>query len=80
VSVREVGDVRAKKRWSELSPAARTAVVVGGIAEVVLTAYCVRDLLRRPAHSVRGPKAMWIASFAVQPFGPLLFLAAGRRS
>jgi hypothetical protein len=69
-----------KKKWSELSPAARTAIVVGTAAEVALTAYCLRDLVRRPARGVRGPKPLWAATFVVQPFGPLLYLAAGRRS
>jgi hypothetical protein len=72
--------VRRQRKWSELSPAARTAIVVGGAVEVVLTAYCLRDLVRRPARSVRGPKPLWVATFVVQPFGPLLYLAAGRRS
>jgi hypothetical protein len=77
---REDGAVRRRRQWSELSPAARTAIVVAGAAEVVLTAVCLRDLARRPARDVRGPKPLWVASFAVQPFGPLLYLAAGRRA
>ncbi len=69
----------AKKRWSELSPGARTAIVVGGLAELVVTTHALRDLVRRPEALVRGRKALWFASFVVQPVGPLLYLGVGRR-
>jgi hypothetical protein len=68
-----------KKRWSELSPATRAAIVLGGAVEVVVTSYALRDLVRRPRAAVRGPKAVWITSFVVQPFGPLVYLGLGRR-
>jgi phospholipase D-like protein len=67
-----------KKRWSDLSPVEQRAVIAGAAAEIVLTAWALRDLKRRPAGSVRGPKALWVASFAVQPFGPLAYAAFGR--
>jgi hypothetical protein len=69
-----------RKRWADLSPAARAAIVVGGVAEVVITTFALRDLMRRPARAVRGPKLMWVTTFVVQPFGPLLYFVAGRRS
>ncbi|MGZ4464384.1 MAG: PLD nuclease N-terminal domain-containing protein [Nocardioides sp.] len=68
-----------KKRWSDLTPTQRRAIVLGGAAEAVLTAVALRDLARRPAAAVRGPRAAWAASFVVQPFGPLAYLVAGRR-
>jgi len=46
---------------------------------MALTAWAVRDLRGRSAESVRGPKALWFASFGVQPFGPLAYLVLGRR-
>jgi hypothetical protein len=67
-----------KKRWSDLSPGQQRAVVVGGAVEIALTAWALRDLKRRPAESVRGPKAVWVVSFAVQPFGPLAYAMFGR--
>ena len=71
---------KQKKRWSDLSPRARAAIVVGGIAEVVVTSVALRDLVRRPAALVRGPKWLWGPALFVQPFGSPLYLAAGRRS
>jgi hypothetical protein len=54
-------------------------VVAGGVVEVVVTAWCVRDLVRRPAAGVRGPKRLWALGFVVQPFGPVAYLLGGRR-
>lgn len=68
-----------KKTWAEMSPLQRKAVVAGGAVELVVTAMAVSDLYRRDASQVRGPKAMWFASFAVQPFGPLGYLLFGRK-
>ena len=68
-----------KRRWSELSPGARTAIVIGGIAEAIVTTFALRDLVRRPSGEVRGRKPLWVLGFFVQPFGPLLYLRVGRR-
>lgn len=68
-----------RKRWSDLSPRARVAVVVGGVLELIVTSLAVRDLARRPASQVRGPKVLWALTFVVQPFGPLAYLGLGRR-
>jgi hypothetical protein len=70
---------RGKKTWSDLSPAARAAIIIGGVGEVIVTTLALRDLMRRPRRRVRGPKLLWAASFVVQPFGPLLYFAVGRR-
>jgi hypothetical protein len=68
-----------KKRWSEYSPAAKTAIVVGAVAEAVVTGIALRDLIRRPADEVRGWKPLWVLACFVQPIGPLLYLRVGRR-
>jgi hypothetical protein len=72
-------DSRRKKQWSDLSPNARTAIVVGGIVELIMTTLALRDLARRPSSEVRGWKPIWVLLFFVQPFGPLLYFARGRR-
>jgi hypothetical protein len=69
----------AKKRWSDLTTAQQRAIIVGGAVEVVVTALALRDLARRPSSQVRGPKAVWVLSFVVQPFGPLAYFAIGRQ-
>ena len=69
----------AKKKWSDLSTGQQAVVVAAGAVEVVLTAYVLTDLARRPASGVRGPKALWAVGCLVQPFGPLAYLVGGRR-
>ena len=69
----------AKRRWSDLPTGQQRAIVVGAAAEVVVTAVALRDLARHPDAQVRGPKAGWVLSFVVQPVGPLVYFAVGRR-
>jgi len=71
---------KKKKKWSELSPKTRAAIVAGGLAEVVVTSIALRDLVRRPAALVRGPKPLWGAALFVQPVGSPLYLLVGRRA
>lgn len=71
---------RRKKTWSELSPTTRAALVAGGLAEAIVTSIALRDLVRRPAALVRGPKLLWGPLLFVQPVGSPLYLIAGRRA
>ncbi len=69
----------AKKSWSDLSDRQRAAVLVGAGIEIALSTMVLVDLARRPGTEVRGPKAVWVLSLVVQPFGPLAYLGFGRR-
>jgi hypothetical protein len=69
----------AKKTWSDLTVGQQRTIYVAGAVEAVLTAAALRDLVRRPAGNVRGPKAAWLLAFVVQPFGPLAYFVKGRR-
>jgi hypothetical protein len=71
--------MREKKKWSDLSPRAKAAIVVGGTLELIMTTLALRDLRRRPAFGVRGPKILWLPVFFVQPVGPPLYFLLGRR-
>jgi hypothetical protein len=71
---------RSRKTWSDLSPRSRAAIVALGLAEVVVTGVALRDLVRRHADLVRGPKALWAPILFVQPVGSPLYLLAGRRA
>ena len=70
---------RQKKRWSDFSPAQQTAIVLGAIAELIMTTIALRDLARRPARQVRGWKLFWVVACFVQPVGPVLYFFVGRR-
>lgn len=69
-----------KKRWSDLSPRARAAVLLSAVVELVITTVAARDLRSRAKVDVRGPKTLWAAVFMIQPIGPILYLLVGRRS
>jgi len=69
----------SRRSWHELSGFQQRLTVLAGAAEVVLTTIAARDLARRPASQVRGPKALWVPLFAVQPVGPVAYLLVGRR-
>jgi hypothetical protein len=71
---------RKKVRWADLSPQVRVVIVLGGIAELVMTTIALADLARRPSRQVRGAKPFWVATFTIQPFGPVLYFLLGRRS
>jgi hypothetical protein len=66
-------------KWSELSSSQKRAVYVIGAVEAVMTLAAVRDLSRRTASQVRGPKAAWALAVFVQPVGPIAYFAVGRR-
>ena len=70
---------KSKKAWSDLSRTQQRAIVVAGAAEVMMTTAALRDLARRPARQVRGPKPAWVLAFVVQPVGPIAYFLAGRR-
>jgi hypothetical protein len=69
----------ANKSWGDMTPTQKKIVVVTGIAEVALTAWCVKDLRQRPAELVRGPKLLWGPAMSVQPLGPIAYLVWGRK-
>ncbi|GEL46118.1 PLDc N-terminal domain-containing protein [Cellulomonas hominis] len=67
-------------RWSELSTSRKVGTVVVGLAQVTLTAVAYRDLARRPAEEVNGPKVAWGLAILVNWVGPITYLAKGRRT
>jgi hypothetical protein len=67
------------KKWSEMSPGQKSGVVTLSLVELLLTAVALRDLARRPGNAVRGPKWVWSVLCFIQPVGPILYLALGRR-
>ena len=69
----------AQKSWGEMTPTQKKVVAVAGVVEVVVSAWCVKDLKQRPAALVRGPKMLWIPALAVQPVGPIAYLLWGRK-
>jgi Phospholipase_D-nuclease N-terminal len=69
----------AGRRWSELTNAQRTAVLVLGSIQLSLAATAWADLATRPATSVNGSKWRWALIIAINFFGPAAYFRWGRR-
>lgn len=68
-----------RRRWKDLTPQQRRMVVVGGIVQITLQMLALRDLRRRPAELVRGPKWVWLPATSVNVVGPIAYFVLGRR-
>jgi hypothetical protein len=68
-----------KRRWEDMSDQQRRMVVVGAVVQIGLEMVALRDLRRRPAELVRGPKWLWIPAMSVNFVGPIAYLLVGRR-
>jgi hypothetical protein len=68
-----------RRRWSDLTPGQRAGAVIGGIVQLVLMVLAQRDLNRRTADEIRGPKQLWRAAVLVNFVGPIAYFVIGRR-
>lgn len=69
-------------QWAELTDRQRALVVLAVVTDSVAKVVALRDLRRRPAELVRGPRWLWGTAVALTGSGgavPLLYLAVGRR-
>ncbi|GAB2973085.1 hypothetical protein [Nocardioides montaniterrae] len=71
------------KRWSDLSPSVRKAILIGGGLDGALRLVALRDLSRREPARVNGSKRAWkLGLVAVNSAGvlPVAYFLRGRRS
>jgi hypothetical protein len=68
-----------KRRWKDLSPRARAAIVAAGVVQNSLLVATLVDLRRRPARKIRGDKRLWTAAAFVSWVGPISYFAYGRK-
>lgn len=68
-------------QWSDLSQRQQSLIVAGAVLDGVLKVAMMRDLRRRDAALVRGPKWLWRASLPVGSAGviPAAYFVCGRR-
>ncbi len=66
-------------QYNRLSPTARGAVWALLAFEVVLIGVAERDIQRRPAERIRGPKLLWRAVATQNVVGPAAYYGFGRR-
>lgn len=69
----------SKRRWSDLGPAAKAAVVVAGAAQIALLGAALDDLRRRDAEHINGPRWAWGLASLVNFVGPIAYFVFGRR-
>jgi hypothetical protein len=68
-----------KRRWRDLSPRTRGAIVAAGVVQNSLLVATLVDLRRRPARKIRGDKRLWTAAAFVSWIGPLSYFTYGRK-
>jgi hypothetical protein len=66
------------KRWQDLNPGQRQAIVAVGAVTSILQIIMLWDLRRRPAEEIRGSKKAWVAASFVRPIGQIAYLIWGR--
>jgi len=65
--------------YQGLSPAKRRGVLALVALEGVLVALTERDIARRPADRIRGPKLLWRVIATQNVVGPAAYALLGRR-
>ncbi|MGV0815936.1 hypothetical protein ABQF34_28635 [Mycolicibacterium boenickei] len=74
--------VVAKKRWNDLSPNAKAAVIAVTAVDAGLRAWALRDLAARDAGRVNGPKWLWGSALGLLTTSgvlPVAYLVVGRK-
>ncbi|MGN7201712.1 PLD nuclease N-terminal domain-containing protein [Arthrobacter sp. SAFR-044] len=70
---------RKKKTWKEMSPSAKVGTIVTAFVQLSLLVAAQRDISRRPAELINGPKAAWRAASFVNFIGPMGYFIFGRK-
>jgi hypothetical protein len=68
-----------KKHWKDLTNGQRARVISLGAVQMALQTAAIRDISKRPAYQIKGPKAAWIAGTFINFFGPITYFVFGRR-
>ncbi len=68
-----------RKRWQDLGPAAKAAIVVGGIVQLGLLGAAQRDIGRRRPEELNGPGLLWRGVSFINFVGPIAYFLVGRR-
>ncbi|GAA3810316.1 PLDc N-terminal domain-containing protein [Cellulomonas soli] len=66
------------REWKDLSAGRKVGIVVVSAAQVALAGAAFRDLARRPAEQVDGPKLAWGLALLVNWIGPIAYFTKGR--
>jgi hypothetical protein len=70
---------RKKKTWKEMSPSAKAGTILAGLVNLSLLVAAQRDISKRPAAQINGPKAAWRAASFINFIGPMGYFIFGRK-
>ena len=74
---------RKRKRWQDLSPAAKTRITAQSIEQAVtnllLLVWAVGDLRRRSDSEINVNKKVWMLVALATPIGPIIYFLFGRK-
>ena len=78
-SVADQPGLSRTRHWRDLSRGQQIAVLVGAAVQITLAVTAWRDLAKRPAATVNGPKRLWAAIIGINYAGPIAYFIVGRR-
>lgn len=67
------------RRFATLPPRSRALIIAGAFAQFALQFLALRDVKRRPAAQINGPKQLWVGLSFVNYFGPIAYFLIGRK-
>ncbi|MDV2475550.1 hypothetical protein ACWDTG_00750 [Rhodococcus zopfii] len=70
----------AKKKFADLAPWQKTAVLTLASVQLSLAATAWADLATRPAEKVNGSKGKWALITLINFVGPIWYFRKGRRA
>ncbi|HEY3606845.1 MAG TPA: PLD nuclease N-terminal domain-containing protein [Pseudonocardiaceae bacterium] len=69
---------KQRTKWHDLPARRRRGIIMAGTIQSILALTAWRDLIRRPADRVNGPKPLWALAIAVNFVGPIAYFRWGR--
>jgi hypothetical protein len=70
---------RKKKTWKEMSPSSKASTIIVAIVQLSMLVAAQRDISKRPAALINGPKGAWRAASFINFVGPMGYFIFGRK-
>lgn len=70
---------RKKKTWKEMSSSSKAGTIIVAIVQLSLLVAAQRDISKRPAALINGPKGAWRAASFINFVGPMGYFIFGRK-
>ncbi|MGE3961017.1 MAG: PLD nuclease N-terminal domain-containing protein [Dehalococcoidia bacterium] len=68
-----------RRSWGDLSSGQKRGIGVGGLIQIALLLYALRDWFQRSDDEIRGRKLFWLPALFVNFVGPIAYLTVGRQ-